>query len=68
MNEVDHQIGICSKCSMTQRLDQCSIELVVKLVVHDKQERVGMHTLTAFQNQIRETNHQQSHTGKESDH
>ena len=51
VDEIDHNTGICSRCSMTQRLDRCPKELVVKLVIRDEEKK--LHTLMAFQNQIR---------------
>ena len=50
IDEINQHIGICTRCSMT-RLDRCIEELVVKLVVRDRQTN-ELHTFTAFEDQI----------------
>ena len=48
MNDI---VGICSKCSLVQKINRCPSELSAKLVIDDPENE--LHTFTAFQNMIR---------------
>ena len=47
---IDGVIGICSRCSLSQRTDRCPQELVVRLLIGNEMQT---RTFTAFQNSIK---------------
>ena len=53
VDQIDGVIGICSRCSLSQRTDRCPRELVARLLIGSEVEEFEARTLTAFERSIK---------------
>lgn len=68
VDQIDRVVGICSRCSLSQRTDRCPLELVARLLVGSKMNDFGeARTFIAFQKAIQSITKDEKIDGATSD-